>query len=359
MTETPPAVSLTVYAGVDTHKHTHHAAIVDSVGRQIGDREFDATAAGHRQLLAWLTSAGIVSRVGVEGTGSYGCALTTVLREAGLTVVDVDRPDRRSRRLHGKSDPIDAYAAATAALSGRATTTPKTHDGNVEAIRFLRNARRSAVKARAEAITGLKAMIVTAPEPVRACLDGLTDATLLRTCARKRPGAVTSGDITAAVITSLRSLARRILALTDEERTLTKQIRTLVAHTAPELLDRPGIASVTAAQLLITFGDNRDRIVSEAAFAHLCGVAPIPASSGKTHRHRLNRGGDRQANRALYTIVINRMTHDERTRTYVARRTTEHKTTREITRCLKRAVAREIYQLLTHRTTPQPALDET
>jgi len=358
MTETPPAVSLTVYVGVDTHKDTHHAAIVDSVGRQIGDREFPVTASGHRQLLAWLASTGIVARVGVEGTGSYGCALTTVLREAGLTVVDVDRPDRRARR-HGKSDPIDAYAAATAALSGRATTTPKTHDGNVEAIRFLRNARRSAVKARAEAMTTLKAMIVTVPEPVRESLHGLTDAQLLRTCARMRPAPITDGNITAAAVTSLRSLARRILELTDEERALTKQIRTLVAHTAPELLDRVGVGAETAAQLLTTFGDNRDRIVSEAAFASLCGVAPIPASSGKTHRHRLNRGGDRQANRALYIIVITRIAHDERTHNYVARRTTEGKTTREIIRCLKRAVAREIYRLLTSPPNPHPPLDET
>jgi transposase len=198
MTETPPDVSLTIHAGVDTHKHTHHAAIVDHLGRRITDREFPATDAGHHQLLTWLAGTGVVASAGVEGTGSYGAGLTHVLRGAGLTVVDVDHPDRRSRRRHGKSDPIDAYAAATAALTGRATTVPKTHDGDVEAIRFLHNARRSVVKSRAEAITALKAMIVNAPETVRAALRELPDPKLFRTCAAWRPGPIGPGDLTAA-----------------------------------------------------------------------------------------------------------------------------------------------------------------
>jgi transposase len=358
MTETPAAVSRTVYAGIDTHKHTHHVALVDVLGRRVTDREFPTTGTGHRQLLAWMAGVGAVARIGVEGTGSYGASVTTALRAAGLDVVEVDRPDRRARRTHGKSDPLDAYAAATAALTGGATTVPKTHDGDVEAIRFLRNARRSAVKARAEAITQLKAMLVTAPEPVRGGLRALSDTALISTCAGLRPGPVVPGDLTAAVKTALRSLARRILDLTEEERTLHTHLETLVAHTAPELLDRMGIGVETATQLLITVGDNRHRIRNEAAFAHLCGVAPIPASSGRTHRHRLHRGGDRQANRALYIIVITRLAHDRRTRDYMARRTAEGKSTREIIRCLKRAVAREVFRLLTTTGTPKP-LDGT
>ncbi|MDM7491701.1 IS110 family transposase [Rhodococcus sp. CSLK01-03] len=352
MTETPAAVSLTVYAGIDTHKHTHHVALVDALGRRRGDREFPTTATGHRQLLAWITGGGTVARVGIEGTGSYGASVATTLRTAGLEVVEVDRPDRRARRTHGKSDPLDAYAAATAALTGRASTVPKTHDGDVEAIRFLRNARRSAVKARAEALTQLQATVVTAPEPVRDRLRPLSPTALTTTCAGLRPGPVVPGDPTAAVETALRSLARRILDLTDEERTLHAHLEALVAHTAPDLLDRMGIGVETAAQLLITVGDNPHRIRTEAAFAHLCGAAPIPASSGRTHRHRLHRGGDRQANRALYIIVITRLAHDRRTRDYAARRTAEGKTRREIIRCLKRAVAREVFRLLT--TTGDP-----
>lgn len=346
MTETPPDVSLTIHAGVDTHKHTHHAAIVDHLGRPLADREFPATDAGYHQLLNWLAGTGIIASVGVEGTGSYGAGLTHVLHDAGLTVVEVDRPDRRSRRRHGKSDPIDAYAAATAALTGRATTVPKTHDGDVEAIRFLHNARRSVIKSRAEAITTLKAMIVNAPETLRAALRGLSDTALFAACAALRPGPIVPGDLTAAVKTALRSLARRIRALTAEGRALRRNIEILVAHTAPRLLERCGVGVETAAQLLITAGDNPGRITSEGAFANLCGVAPIPASSGKTTRYRLNRGGDRQANRALHLIVVNRLKHDDRTRAYRDKRLAQHKSTRDIIRCLKRAVAREIFALL-------------
>ncbi|SED54089.1 Transposase [Rhodococcus jostii] len=350
MTETPPDVSLTIYLGVDTHKHTHHAAIIDHLGRPLADREFPATDTGHRQLLAWLAGTGSVAAAGVEGTGSYGAGLTHVLRRAGLTVVDVDRPDRRSRRRHGKSDQIDAYAAATAALTGRATTIPKTHDGNVEAIRFLHNARRSVVKAKADAITTLKAMIVNAPEPLRAALRPLTDAALLRTCAALRPDPIAPDHLISAVKTALRSLARRILDLTAESRALLKNIETLIVHTAPALLARCGVGVETAAQLLITVGDNPERIASEGAFANLCGVAPIPASSGKTTRYRLNRGGDRQANRALHMIVLARLKYDERTRAYRDKRLAENKTKRDIIRCLKRAVAREMFPLLNPRT---------
>lgn len=346
MTDRPPDVSLTIFVGVDTHKDTHHAAIIDALGTKVGDREFPATAAGHRALLTWIAGTGVVAKVGVEGTGSYGTTLTTALRNAGLEVVDVDRVDRKTRRFHGKSDAIDAYSAAQSVLAGRVSTIPKTHDGDVEAIRFLHNARHFSVKARAEAITMLKSAVVNAPEHIRGPLRTLTDKALIDTCARLRPGVVEPGKLDAAIKTSLRSMAQQILELGAHEKELTKQLTVLVRATGPQLLEQTGIGFETGAQLLITFGDNRERITSEGAFAALCGVAPIPASSGKTTRHRINRGGNRQANRAIHVIVISRLTHDPRTRAYRDKRLAQGKSKRDIIRCLKRAVAREIYRLL-------------
>lgn len=346
MTENPPDVSTTIFVGVDTHKDTHHVAFTDSLGRDLDDKEFPSSAAGHADLIAWITTAGTVERIGVEGTGSYGSTLVTALRTAGLDVVDVDRPDRRSRRFQGKSDPIDARSAARAALTGKATTTPKSHDGHVEAIRFLRNARRSCTKARAEAITQLKSMIVNAPEDIRADLRTLTDAKLFTACTQLDATPKQPSTINTAVHSALRSVATRIHDLTAEERTLAKQIKALVTEHAPQLLAQFGIGTDTAAQLLITVGDNPGRITTEAAFAHLCGAAPIQASSGRTNRHRLDRAGDRQANRALYIIAITRLRSDERTQQYRDRRLAEGKTPREIVRCLKRAIAREVFGLL-------------
>lgn len=350
VTEQPPDVSLTIFVGIDTHKNTHHAAVIDAVGRRIGDREFPATKPGHHALLAWLSGIGVVEKVGVEGTGSYGTTVTTVLREHGLEVVDVDRVDRKSRRFHGKSDAIDAYSAAESVLAGRASTVPKTHDGDVEAIRFLRNTRRIVVKSRAEMMTVLKSTVAGAPDDVRGPLRELTDTALLHRCAQLRPGRIATGDVTAAIKTSLRVLAQQILELGAQAKALEKQITTLVEATAPLLLAAFGVGFETAAQLLITFGDNADRITSERALAALCGVAPIPASSGQTSRHRLNRGGDRQANRALHVIVMARLKYDPRTRAYRDKRLAEGKSKRDIIRCLKRALAREIYRLLNPKT---------
>lgn len=346
MTEKPSVVSDTIFVGVDTHKDTHHVALTDHLGRDLDDQEFASTARGITELIAWITTAGTVERVGVEGTGSYGSTLATALRGAGLEVVDVDRPDRRARRDHGKSDPVDARTAARAVLTGRATTTPKTHSGNVEALRFLHNARHSCVKARAEAITQLKSMIVNAPEDIRAELRDLTDAALFTACMHFAPASHRLLTLEEAVHNALRTVASRIISLTTEERTLAKHIEALVTEQAPQLLARFGVGANTAAQLLITVGDNSERITSEAAFAHLCGVAPIQASSGRTKRQRLNRGGDRQANRALYIIAITRLRSDEKTQQYRDRRLAEGKTPREILRCLKRAIAREIFGLL-------------
>lgn len=351
MTETSPDVSLTIFAGIDTHKDTHHAAIIDYLGREIADRQFPATATGYQALLAWLNGTGITARVGVEGTGSYGSALAMVLQAAGIDVVDVDRTDRRSRRFHGKSDTLDAYSAARLAASGGARTIPKAHNGDVEAIRFLHNPRRSAVKSRAEAITGLKSAVVNAPETIREQLRPLTSTTLVKACALLRPGTVAPGEIDAAVKTALRSTARRIQFLDQQIKALEAHLKVLIDATATGLVTTFGVGYETAAQLLITVGDNPHRIADEAAFASLCGVAPIPASSGKTNRHRLNRGGNRQANRALHIIVMARLKYDQRTRDYRDRRLAEGKTKRDIIRCLKRAVAREMFQLLTHKTT--------
>jgi transposase len=334
-----------VVGGVDTHGQTHHAAVLDQLGHELRDREFPATAAGYQALLEWLRSFGVLARVGVEGTSSYGAGLLRHLRAAGIVVVEVDRPDRRTRRARGKSDPIDAYAAAHAALAGTRTVVPKAGDGIVEAIRVLRVTRRGAVKARTATINQLRALLVTAPAEIREPLAGLTTPVLIPAClALRLTGSV--ADPAHALRLVLRRLARRYQFLTTEIRLADAELRNLVRTAAPGMLTRLGVGVEVTGQLLTTVGDNPDRMRSETAFAHLCGVAPVPASSGKTRRHRLNRGGDRAANNALYTVVLARLRLDERTRAYVARRTSEGLSKREIIRCLQRYVARELYHAL-------------
>lgn len=340
-----------VIGGVDTHGRTHHAAVIDELGRHLADQEFPATTPGYRRLHAFLTGHGHLQAVGIEGTGAYGAELARHLAEAGVTVIEVDRPDRKTRRTKGKSDPIDAYAAATAVASGRATGSPKTRTGTVEAIRTLRIARRSAIKARTQAINQIRALLVTAPAAIREQVADLPRTELIRTLARLRPGTDLAAPLNATKA-ALRHLARRHQLMDEEITELDTQIAPLVRAAAPQLLALFGLGPETAGQLLVTAGDNPERMRSEAAFAHLTGVAPIPASSGRTHRHRLNRGGDRAANNALHTIVLVRMRYDERTRTYVQRRTHEGLSKKEIIRCLKRFVAREVYHAL---TTPSPA----
>jgi transposase len=335
-----------VAGGVDTHCDTHTAAAVDSTGRMLGHRQFPATAAGYRQLLAWLCGVGTLVVVGIEGTGAYGAGLARHLAGEGVAMVEVDRPDRKTRRLAGKSDPLDAEAAARAALAGVRTGTPKDRAGQVEALRNLRVARRSAVDQRADCQRRIKSVLVTAAEPLRAQLRGLTDRRLITTCAGLRPDPARIGDPEQAAKTALRSLARRHLALTAEIEELDQLIGPLVTAINPQLMACTGVGADTAGQLLVTAGQNTDRLHSEPAFAMLCGVAPIPASSGKTRRHRLNRGGDRQANAALYRVVLCRMRWDSRTRAYVERRTTEGLSKKEIIRCLKRMIARELYYVL-------------
>jgi transposase len=345
-----------VIGGVDTHGATHHAAVIDQLGRHLADQEFPATAAGYRHLHQFLNSHGRLLAVGVEGTGAYGAGLARHLAAAGATVIDVDRPDRKTRRAKGKSDPIDAYAAATAVAAGRATGSPKSRTGTVEAIRMLRIARTSAVKARTQAINQIRALLVTAPAVLREQVADLPRTELTRTLARMRPGHDLALPLNAAKA-ALRRLAHRHQYLDQEIGELDAQITPLVQNTAPQLLEIFGAGPESAGQLLVSAGDNPERLHSEAAFAHLAGVAPKPASSGRTHRHRLNRGGDRAANHALYTIVIVRMRHHEPTRAYVQRRTREGLTTREIIRCLKRFLAREVYHALT--TTPPAQTTQT
>jgi len=344
-----------IVGGVDTHADTHTAAALDTAGAMLGCRQFPASAAGYTALLAWLRGLGCVVGVGIEGTSSYGAGLAASLRATGVPVTEVDRPDRSTRRRQGKSDPIDAEAAARAVLAGRASGVPKTHDGVVECIRVLRIARNSARDQRADCMRRLKSLLVTAPEGLRAQLRGLTDTRLVTTCAALRPDRTDAGDPTTATKIALRALARRHTHLTDELADLDEVIHPLVADANPALLDVHGVGPEVAAQLLITAGDNPQRLRSEAAFAMLCGVAPLPASSGKTNRHRLNRGGDRQANNALWRIALCRMKTHPPTRDYVTRRTTEGLSKPEIIRCLKRYIARELFRDIQTIITPLPA----
>lgn len=357
-----PAVPIAV--GIDTHADINVAAVIDQIGRQFGHASFDTTPVGHRQLEAWARALGVIEVVGIEGTGVYGAGICAHLRGSGVRVVEVDRPDRKARRLQGKSDPIDAYAAARAALSGRATGTPKTRDGNVEMIRVLRIARTSAIRARAIALTQLKAVIKTAPEPLRSELRDLNGATLLTRCrglqadrgpaptpspfAKRPPRLGRLTDPAAATTATLTRLANRIADLDTEVRAINDDLDELTTETAPTLVALFGVGTDVAAQLLTTAGDNPERITTSAAFAMLCGVAPLPANSGKTtNRHRLNRGGDRHANTALYRIAICRLRYDQRTRTYHDQLRARGKTTKEAIRIIKRAIAREIYQAIT------------
>lgn len=344
---TPDTTAIEVTGGVDTHQETHTAAVIDQVGRVLGTRQFPATTAGYAAVLAWMRRFGNLWQVGVEGTGAYGAGLARRLRSEGVEVVEVDRPNRKTRRFQGKSDPIDAIAAAKAALAGDRTGTPKHRDGRVEALRNLRVARRSAIDQRAVAQRQIKTLIVTAPDELRTRLRGLAVKELIITCANLRPDRADAATPGTAARIALRSLARRHQQLSTEITDLDELLEPLVAAINPALVAVNGVGADVAGQLLVTAGENHDRLTSEAGFAMLCGVAPIPASSGKTTRHRLNRGGDRQANKALYRIVLCRLRWEPRTRAYAERRTKEGLSKKEIIRCLKRYVARELYQLIT------------
>src|SRR5215470_6370585 len=330
-----------ITGGVDTHCGMHVAAALDPIGGLLGVREFAATAAGYAELLDWLRSFGTVTLAGVEGTGSYGAGLARYLAAAGVRVVEVDRPDRQDRARQGKSDPLDAVSAARAAQSGRASGAPRGRDGAVEAIRALMVAKRSARQERTQAINQARALILTGPDDLRLRFCAHTPAGLVAELAalRPRPGAPVGYPTRIA----LRELGRRAVFLDRQLERLDELIVPLVTARAPGLLALYGVGADTAAMLLIAAGDHFERLRSEAAWAHLCATAPIPASSGKVTRHRPGPGGDRQANHALWRIVFTPMGSHPATRAHVARRAKEGLSKKEIIRCLKRYVAREVY----------------
>jgi transposase len=330
-----------ITGGVDTHADVHVAAALDPIGGLLGVREFPAGPAGYAGLLAWLGGFGTVCLVGIEGTGSYGAGLARHIAAAGVRVVEVDRSDRQDRRRAGKSDPRDAVSAARAAQSGRAAGAPKGRDGAVEAIRALMVAKRSARSERTQTINQARALIVTGPDDLRAQFARHTPADLVAELAslRPRPGAT----VGYATRIALRELGRRARFLDGQLERLDEFIVPLVTARAPGLLALYGVGPDTAALLLVAAGDHPERLRSEAAWAHLCATAPLSASSGKVTRYRLNPGGDRQANHALYRIVITRLSSHPPTRAYADRRTKEGLSKKEIIRCLKRYIAREVY----------------
>lgn len=333
--------SVAVVAGIDTHAETHTVAVLDQVGVLLGHAQFPASPAGYGQALAWIGGYGRLGRVGVEGTGCYGVGVTARLLAAGVEVVEVNRPNRQARRSLGKSDPVDAEQAARAVLAGTAAAVPKTHAGPVESIRVILSTRKSAVRARTAALNGFHAQLVTAPEGLRARLETLRPAEQLAVAAGFRP--VEVFDPANAVKQALRRLARRVGSLTAEIAAAEDDLKVLVTGYAPELVAVTGVGVLSAAQLLVTAGANPDRFTSRDGFVAACGASPVPASSGRTDRHRLNRGGDRAANSALHMIAVTRMRCDAQTRRYAARRRAEGKSTRDILRCLKRYLARRLF----------------
>jgi transposase len=345
MAEIDQARSGHVVIGVDTHKHIHVAAAVDSIGGILATLTIATDTGGFRQLLEWAASFGKIIAFGIEGTGSYGAALASYARRHGHKVVEVSRPDRRLRRLNGKSDSMDAENAARAVLAGFATAIPKSADGTVEMIRQLKVAHDTAVKNKAATMVTLKAMLIHAPETLRQETARKTQITLARQLAAMRPRELETPED--SIRHTLRFLARRWQSLDVEAKELSAMIEALVMRTAPQLVEPFGIGPDTAAEILIVAGDNPERIRSEAAFAKLAGISPVPTGSGMTSgRHRINHGGHRQLNAAIYRTVIVRMQHHAPTIAYVARRTAEGKSKRDIIRCLKRYVIREVYHLV-------------
>ncbi len=337
--------SAEIIIGIDTHKDVHAAVAINGIGARLGATTIPTTPAGYQTLRAWAEAFGTIRAFGIEGTGSFGAGLSRFLQANGHSVIDVNRPNRQFRHQHGKSDPLDAESAARAVLNGEADTRPKTGTGTVEMIRHLKVARDTAVKSRTQAMVTLKTLVITAPAALRQTLDAVQGKmALIRHLVALRPGPMTS--TVASAKTALRAIARRWLILNAEIKAHDADLESLTSAHAPAMLKAPGIATGTVAEMLILAGDNPQRIRSEAAFAKLCGVCPIPASSGKSSRSRLNRGGNRQANATLYRVVIVRMRHHQPTLDYVRKRTAEGKTKREIIRCLKRFVAREIFGYL-------------
>ena len=333
-----------IILGVDTHLDQHVGAVISAAGKLLATQAVHTTSAGYLQLLNWARSLGDLRRAGVEGTATYGSGLTRILRDNNVEVFEVNRPDRATRRLRGKADPTDAESAARAVLSGSATAIPKEQSGAAYAMRAVSVARRSAVKARTQAINQLRGLLVSAPQEIRERLLHTKAEDCVSACSRIRSLGKT--PLLQSLTATLRILAKRWLALRAEIKLLDGQLETLTNEHAPRLRKEFGVGAQTAAVLVCVAGDNPDRLKSEAALAALCGVSPLQASSGKTTRHRLNRGGDRAANNALWTIATVRMRSEPRTQAYVARRTAQGLSTKEIQRCLKRYIVRELYPLI-------------
>jgi transposase len=339
--------SVGVIAGFDCHSAVHVAAVLDPLGRRLGTSSFPATSVGYRQAVAWLQSFGPILAAGVESTGSYGAALARHLSREGIRVIEVNQPHRHTQARRGKTDAIDAEAAARKVLSGEARGAAKETVGIVEAIRQLTVARDGAIKARAAALCQLGNLLLTAPAAVREHLAGRkTLEGKAALCARFRLTQKEPSDPVVAAKLALRSVAQRIAQLTQEAAVLKEQLDSLVARAAPQTLGQMGLGTQNTAALLIAAGENIDRLRSEASFAHLCAAAPIPASSGRTIRHRLNPNGNRKASRALHMVAIVRLRYCARTQAYLQRRVQEGKTKREAIRCLKRYIAREVYRTL-------------
>ncbi len=336
-----------VTGGVDTHKDLHMAAAIDERGKILDTAPFGTTSAECDRLIAWLRSFGELARVGVEGTGAYGVGVTRRLADAGVDVVEVNRPNRQMRRRRGKSDTVDAQAAARSALNEEATVTPKSHDGIVESIRALRVTFTSARSSRTRVANQIRDLVITAPDQLREVLGPLSTAAKVARCARFRLGDDLAEPVEGMKM-ALRTLARRYQDLTTEMAQLDATLDELTARANPALRGACGVGPDTASILLVAAGDNPGRLTNDAAFAAMCGVSPVEASSGKIVRHRLNRSGNRQANHALWRIVMVRLNCDPASKDYLARRTAESKTKRDVVRCLKRHVAREVFRLLTH-----------
>src|SRR6266568_7916880 len=336
-----------VVAGVDAHTDEHHLAVVDLQGRLLGAAAFPTTAEGYSRLIGWLRGQGEIERVGVESTGAYAAGLVRALLANAIRVVEVNQPHPHARQRLGKSDPVDAELPARAALSGQATALPKQTSGIVEAIRQLGVARARALKALTAALQQLDDLLITAPEALRSELRrGRTLKARAALCLHLRPDSERLHEPAQAAKLALRSLARRARQLEREIAELDQQLERLVTLAAPRTLQLFAVGTQSASQLLVTAGQNIERLRSEAAFARICGAAPIPASSGRTTRHRLDYGGDRQANRALHMIAVCRLRYCERTRAYATTRTADGLNKRDILRCLKRYIARETFHTL-------------
>jgi hypothetical protein len=336
-----------VVAGVDAHTDQHHLAVLDMQGRLLGAAAFPTSAEGYTALIAWIRTHGEIDRVGVESSAAYAAGLVRALLAAGIRVIEVNQPHRHARHRRGKSDPIDAELAARHVLAASSIVIAKDTTGIVEAIRQLRVARSGALKARTAALQQLDDLTITAPQQLRDELRrGRTLKTRAALCLALRPASERLHEPAPAAKLALRSLARRVRDLDHEIDELDQQLAQLVNAAAPRTVGLFGVGTQGASQLLVTAGQNIERLKSEAAFAKICGAAPIQASSGRTTRHRLDFAGDRQANHALHMIAVCRLRHCDRTRAYAAKRTADGLNKREILRCLKRYIAREIYQTL-------------